>query len=361
MNILLLNSVLYTAQDNVIPQVESIKDCMIYNLALGFKELGHNVTLLAAADYRPVKEEEYDIPVLFIESVCKRLFLPSVLPFQPGLWNYLRRERGKYDLVVSSEVFAFPSLFAAILCPKKTVIWHELAVHTKKMHSIPSYCWYHIVAKLFFRKTWVIARSENAKRFISKYVAHVSDRVVEHGINLTKFQFSREKKEQFIVVSQLIPRKNIDSILAKFHCLVAKKEFRHFRLVIAGRGELENSLKRLTVELGIDGNVDFAGFKTHHELNRLMAESMAMLIDTKQDNNMVSIPEAVVSGTPVVTNLVPTNACTIDRHQLGIALNGWDENTLIDIIRNNAFYVDHCIAYREKLSNTYSAQELINK
>lgn len=48
MKVLILNPILFTADNNVIPQVKSIKDTMIYNMCLGFKRLGHDVTLAAA-------------------------------------------------------------------------------------------------------------------------------------------------------------------------------------------------------------------------------------------------------------------------------------------------------------------------
>ena len=44
MKVLILNPILFTADNNVIPQVKSIKDTMIYNMCLGFKRLGHDVT-----------------------------------------------------------------------------------------------------------------------------------------------------------------------------------------------------------------------------------------------------------------------------------------------------------------------------
>jgi len=359
MNILLLNSILYTAQNNIIPQVESIKDCMIYNLGLGFCELGHEVTLVAASEYKPMKEEKYDINIVFLSSAMKKIFPPSILPFPPKLWNFLRKNKNKFDLIISSEVFAFPSLFAAILCPQKTIIWHELALHQKKMKGIPSYFWYNVIAKLFFRKTLIVARSENAKKFISKYLKNIANETVEHGINLKKFQFSKEKKKQFIVVSQLIPRKNIGSIIEKFTRFITQKKYSDFQLIIVGKGELENELKKQVSELEIEKNVVFAGFKHHLELNGLIAESISLLIDTKQDNNMVSIPEAVVSGTPILTNLVPTNSEFISQHQLGIAKADWNEEDLKQIADNNAFYVENCVAFREELSTKSIAEKLI--
>jgi 1,2-diacylglycerol 3-alpha-glucosyltransferase len=332
---------------------------MIYNLGLGFRELGHNVTLVAASEYKPVKEEKYEFEVVFLPSVMKKILPPSVLPFQPELWRFLKKNKNKFDIIISSEVFAFPSLLASIIAPEKTVVWQELAVHNRKMKGIPSHFWYNVMARLFFRKTPIIARSESAKIFISRYLKNVAEETVEHGVNLQKFNFSKNKKRQFIVVSQLIARKNIESIIEKFSRFIAKPEYADFQLIIAGCGELENKLKAQVKELNITNNVQFIGFKPHSELNILVAESMAMLIDTKQDLNMVSVPESVVSGTPVLINLVPYTAVMIEKHQLGIAKTNWNENDLQDIVENNTVYVENCIAFREKLSTKSTAEELI--
>lgn len=330
---------------------------MIYNFALGFKELGHRVTLVAASEYKPVKEEEYDIDVVFIKSKIVQVFLPSVLPFQPELRHFLRKNRQQFDIIISSEVFSFPSLFAAILCPEKTIVWQELAVHQKKMKSIPSYFWHNVIAKLCFRKTLVVARSERAKSFISKYLHHVAGDIVEHGINPHKFQPAQKKKRQFIVVSQLIPRKNVSSIIDKFSRF-AIDGYADFKLIIVGRGELENQLKDRVKELQIDKNVIFTGFKPHSELSCLLAESMAMLADTKQDLNMVSIPESIVSGTPVVSNCVPYSSLMLSEHQLGLAKD-WNEYDLKTIADNNDFYTRNCMNYRDRLTTVHAAETMI--
>ena len=68
MRILILNPILYTAESNAIPTVSSIKDTMIYNLCLGFKQLGHDITLAAAMEYQPCKKEEYDFKIFTLIS-----------------------------------------------------------------------------------------------------------------------------------------------------------------------------------------------------------------------------------------------------------------------------------------------------
>lgn len=360
MKVLILNSILFTADNYLIPKVKTIKDTMIYSVCLGFKDLGHEVTLVAADDYRPTDNEDYDFEVLFFHSCYKRVFSPSVIPFSKELWKYLRNNQKNYDMVVSSEVFSFPSLFASCICNQKLVVWHELAVYPRKFCRIPSKIWYDIIVPKYFKSTFVVARSAVAKSFISNHCKNVSDIVVEHGVNIDRFVPSKSKNKQFVVISQLIPRKNIQSIIRKFKQFVDLSENNSaYKLYIIGRGPLEETLKELVADLQLNKNVVFKGFLGHDELKVYLSESMALLIDTFQDNNMVSIPESIVSGTPVLTNSVPTNTHTILANDLGIVKDEWGSAEIERIVTNNDYYVDRCIDYRDKLSYQFCASQLI--
>lgn len=91
-----------------------------------------------------------------------------------------------------------------------------------------------------------------------------------------------------------------------------------------------------------------------------VGKARAMLVDTKQDNNMVSIPETIACGTPVVTNTVPTNSYLIAENGLGTVKDGWTDEDLIEIILHSETYTRHCIGYRQKLSCEYAAGKLIS-
>lgn len=360
MKILLLNPILYTADKNIIPKVSSIKDCMIYNMGMGFKNLGHEVTLIAAEDYKPTENETYDFEILFLPSKYKKVLLPSVLPYLPELRKYLKKSHQHYDLVISSETFSFNSLFASIICPEKTLIWHELALHNRKFRYIPSKIWYQIVVPLVFKNIVTTPRSLSALNFIRKYKPKYVTLPVEHGVNIDRFSYQSKKKKQFIIVSQLIARKNIESILMNFFNFLQKYQLFEFKLLIVGRGPLQKDLENKMKDLDLETQVELLGFKCHEELKYLVAESMALLINTKQDNNMVSIPEAIVSGTPLLMNSVPTNAYIVKENNLGIVKDGWDESDMKTIVENNTKFIQNCIAYRQKLSAEACAQNLIN-
>lgn len=206
----------------------------------------------------------------------------------------------------------------------------------------------------------VVPRSNQAKRFIQQYMKSVSTQVIDHGINIEKFNFSVTKNRQVISSSQLIYRKNIDGIIRIFQKFHQIKGYEDIKLIIAGRGEEEKKLKQLTKELGIEESVNFTGFLSQRELNQYIKQSYCFLINTRKDLNMVSIPESIVSGTPILTNLQPASVDYIQHYKLGITKNNWDENDLREMIDKNDYFVSNCINYRQKLTSKYSAQLFIN-
>lgn len=367
-SILIINPILYTAETNRIPRVDSIKDTMIYSLCEGFIQNGHNVTLIAAQDYAPVQKENYPFEVVFMKTVWHRIFLPRCFPYMPGLRRYLKRHR-EYDLIISSEVFAAWSYTAVRVCPEKTIIWHELAAYNNMLRQIPSKIWYNGVARCLMRKGKVVPRSEASAVFIRKFMHHVSDTVIDHGVNLEKLKnvLDRkdgqsalpEKKRQFVVVSQLIGRKRINRIIEAFTEFVGRG-YDEYKLYIIGSGEKDAQLRTLVQELRMQDRIFFSGQMTHAQLLPVVAESEALLVYTCKDNNMVSVVESIAVGTPVVTTSVPYNASYIRRNKLGIVKDDWTAAELAMIVKDNKFYTQNCLEYRETLSNSFCAEQFID-
>lgn len=357
--ILIINPILYTSETNQIPKVDSIKDTMIYTLCLGFRKLGHQVTLLAAVDYRPVTEEAYDFPIVWMDTVCHKVFQPRCLPWMPKLRLYLKTHR-EYDLIISSEVFGTWSFTAARMYPEKTLLWQELARHNNILHRMPSKVWYQFVARFLMQKVWVIPRSEAAAEFIRQFMPGVSDFCIDHGVDMEKIPNLRqtEKENRFVVVSQLIERKRVDQTILRFAAFL-RNGHEDYRLYLIGRGELEKDLRELVQRHHLEKWVIFAGQMKHEKLLPFIAGSKAMLVSTIKDDNMVSIVESIAAGTPVVTTSVPFTAVYIRRENLGIVDDDWDAGCLEQICEKNDIYVRNCLAYREKLSNTYCAQQFL--
>ena len=358
MKILLLNPIIYTSETNPVIKKQTIKDTMGYNLCLEMKKQGIEPVLIVAEDYKPESNEIYDFEVLFLKTFAKRIFKPNCFPCLKNLNKTIKKINP--DVIISSEVFSLWSLLVARKYTQKTIIWHELAKHNNMMKKIPSRIWYNIVARFFMKRVRIVARSNNAKKFIEKFCNNVSNEIIDHGVELDKFNFSKEKDNTFIVISQLIERKRIDGIIIEFSNFLEK--YKDYKLIIIGEREKRKELENLVKKLNINSSVEFKGNRTHQEIIPILSKSKAMLINTMKDNSMLTIVESIACGTPIVTTNVPYNCYYIERNELGIICNEQlKEKKLEDIVENNIDYINNCEKYREYISNEYHIKQFIRE
>lgn len=357
MNVLIVNPIMYTSETKTIKRAESVKDSMIYDLCLAFADCGHKVTLFAAEPYKTTRQEEYPFEIIWGKCAFQWVCLPHCFPYMPELPHYIR-EHKELDLIITGEVFSLNSLNAVFAANKKVIIWHELAKHNAMFKKVPSKIWYNIVARVFMRNTCVVARSEEARRFISKYCRMTKKYSIDHGVNLDKFQPSEEKDDYFVVCSQLIARKRIDGILYKYRDYLDRTGSSS-KLYIVGDGPLREEMEKLTEQLGITEMVIFTGKMTHEQLLPYLARAKALLINTEKDNSMISIVEAIAVGTPIITTDVPLNSTYIKAHGLGIVGN-WTYQDLELISNDLKRYVTNCLNYRDSLSTKSNVARFID-
>lgn len=221
MKVLIINCILSTAEHGVIKRKESISDCMISNFARGFIELGHSVTLLASEEFKPTGEDK-DLPfeVVYFPSRLPQVFKPSLLPWPKGMRRWLKAHAADYDLVIASESFQISSLIAARVCPSRLLLWQEMDRHQRLLFKLPSKFWYNVVVPMFMGNVTIVPRSLPAQRFMRRYSRQVSDTIVDHGTDAHTLYPCDEVDKAFVVVSQLVARKQVDRIIKKFARLV---------------------------------------------------------------------------------------------------------------------------------------------
>lgn len=360
MKIIVINPILYTNETAKIKKVDSIRDTMIYHMCLEIKRQGHEPILIAAKDYMPIREEDYDFKIIFLETKFKKLFKVNCFPFMKGLGKVLKNECAPFDAIISSEVFMMSSLYVSIKYKSKTIIWHELAKHNNILKKVPSKLWYNVIARIFFNKTRIVARSKNAQEFISKYCNNVSEQYIDHGVDLNEFKPSLEKYNQFVVISQLIYRKHIDGIIRTFSEF--KKAMKNnYKLIIIGSGEKKEELEKIAKDEKIEENIEFKGQLTHENIIPILRKSKALLINTEKDNNMLTIVESIATATPIVTTDVPYNCDYIKKYDLGIVTKKLEKDDLNKIINNNEYYVKQCYEYRKFISNEYLIEKFLDE
>ena len=359
MKILIINCILSTAEKGVITPKKSIWDCMISTFARGFIELGHDVTLLASKEFKPTEDEDLPFEVVYFPSRFPRVFKPDLLPWPRGMYSWLKQHSPDYDMVIASESFQIPTLMAARVCTPKLFIWQEMVRHQRMLFKLPSKFWYNVIVPTFMRHVTIVPRSEPARQFMRHYSSHVSDVIVDHGTDASVLYPSDECDKAFIVIARLVPGKNVDSIITKFSRLISKEQYQDYRLDIIGDGEQMPQLVSQVSQLGIGQNVIFHGFLTHDQLAEPLRRSLALLVNTSNDLNMLTTAEAITSGTPVVTNTVPSTASFIASHGLGVVRNDWDENDLIEVINNYDKMHAACKREGKELTNVACARKMI--
>ncbi|MBD2459697.1 glycosyltransferase [Oscillatoria sp. FACHB-1407] len=111
--------------------------------------------------------------------------------------------------------------------------------------------------------------------------------VVNYPIDISKFIFSNQKDNFFLVSSRLLSYKRVDSIVEAFNWL-------GLPLIIAGDGP-----ERQQLEAKALSNVQFLGYVSDAERTYLMSKARAVIVAALEDYGLVPI-EANASGTPVL-------------------------------------------------------------
>ncbi len=121
----------------------------------------------------------------------------------------------------------------------------------------------------------------------------------------------------FTIIARLLPKKNIATVLRALAILASAGKAR--RLVVCGSGPLEVELKHLAKDLGLSSLVEFRGFVQTSEVCATLAQSLALVLASSEEQFGQVIPEALSLGVPV---LVSDN-CGARDHLVRTGVNGF--------------------------------------
>lgn len=164
--------------------------------------------------------------------------------------------------------------------------------------------------------------------------------VIPNPINASlpdRFEGRREKK--IVAVGRLHPQKNFPMLLKAFALL--HNDFPEYKLIIYGRGPLENELKEMACTLGIEDSVEFPGFSDNIYQDILKSSVYVSSSDYEGMSN--SMLEALAMGIPsIVTDCPIGGARMVIRDGInGLLVPVGDENAMAEAIKqvlsDNAF------------------------
>lgn len=157
----------------------------------------------------------------------------------------------------------------------------------------------HAVRKDILKSNWGIA----AEKVVT----------VQNGLDFTRFLDGVDKQADrralspdsssgcwFGTAGRLSPVKNQQVLLQAFRKVVDCKPDAH--LFVAGRGELESTLKGLTDILGLQANVHFLGFRS--DIPQFLRALDVFLLPSLREGMPLSMLEAMASALPVIASAV---------------------------------------------------------
>lgn len=194
--------------------------------------------------------------------------------------------------------------------------------------------------------TKVISLSEGVKKDLidNFHVKESNINVIYNPVEVEKIQelskekvvdINIEKNEKLIIaVGRLVEQKDHETLIKAFEMVnrVVKS-----KLIIIGKGPKERELKRLSKNLGVEGNVKFLGFKKNPYKYMRLAD--VLVLSSKWEGFGHVIVEAMSVGTPVIStncNSGPGEIIGDDKYGLLVPVGNSKElaNKLIELLNN---------------------------
>lgn len=131
--------------------------------------------------------------------------------------------------------------------------------------------------------------------------------VIHPGVDITFFapaaRESRSPRPTFLCLGRLQRYKRVDLVIRAVALL--RERGVSTTLLIAGRGEHEGALRRLTARLGADDQVCFLGYVSEEEKRELFRAAWANVFASPKEGWGITNIEAAACGTPSVASDAP--------------------------------------------------------
>lgn len=165
----------------------------------------------------------------------------------------------------------------------------------------------------------------------------------------------KEKGENFLCASALVPYKNIDKIVQAFNFLPDKK------LLVVGDGQERSGIEKLSKR----GNVEFLGRVSDEKLAELYQSSKALLFAAEEDFGMIPV-EMQAAGRPVICLSKGGALETVEntgKFKTGLYFDSFEPKSIAEAVERfsvceDEFTVDNCITHAEKFSQFHFRDHL---
>lgn len=272
----------------------------------------------------------------WLQAECERLRVETIIMPLSGLlhlgWFFdclrlIRRER-----VALIHAHEFSAIVYGWIVSRLARIPFIGTIHGK------NYFWEkarrRVAYRIIARTATLVAVSEDLKRFVTEKVGIPNGRIrviyngVTHGPPVSEAEAERCRSELGIqtgdsvlgTVGSLYPVKGHTFLLDAMPAVLQR--FPNTVLIIAGRGELEVTLKNQAKRLGIEEKVRFLGMR--QDIPKLLALMDVFVLPSLSEGLSMALLEAMAAGKPIVATRVGGNPELIEEGKTGMLVPAED-------------------------------------
>lgn len=301
-------------------------------------------------------QKTYDIKIKSVSISRNPLALKNISAYK-DLVSLIKQENIDY-IHCNTPTGGLVGRLAGKKCKVKKVIYQAHGFHFYKGSPKKNWLIYYTVEKLLARFTDALITInredyEAAKHFKLKKGGKV---FFVHGVGVALSEYDglgtlrAEKRAELgladtdialISMGDLVARKNYGTAIRA----VAKANNKNLHYLICGKGPEFDALNALAIELGVEGQIHFLGFRT--DIKELLSAADVFLFTTLQEGLPRSMMEAMASGLPCVASKIRGNVDLIEDGVGGYLRAPNDVDGFAEAISKLASDAELCAKMRE--------------
>lgn len=177
----------------------------------------------------------------------------------------------------------------------------------------------------------LLVLGEEWKRRVENIEPRTNICVLNNTVRIPKAKVQwREGHNQMLFLGVLIKRKGVADLIEAIRILNGKGQMDGWKLVIAGSGEEEAALQKLTDKYGLNDKVEFAGWIDGKKKAELMRSSQIFVLPSYNEGLPMAILESMSYGMPVVATDVGDVRAAVADQVNGYVVNPGDVQGLAD-------------------------------
>lgn len=304
--------------------------------------------------------------VIFISTMADRTKFGKAILFARAL-DEVRTQIRNVDLVHVHMALGASYLRKYLVCRQavKTGVPYILHIHEgdfENLYSAMSLCERTRVDWMLSNAAKVIALSDEWGVYFRSKFGLENITVLENAVFVPQAVSERKDPSKFYFLGRMCPKKGVDTLLRATQRLILSHP--EVKVLLAGGGEELENYKRMALELGVNGNVEFLGWADEVMKNRLADECLTSVLPSNAEGLPMCVLESMAAGCASVATRVGGLPSLIDNGVNGLLVDPRDSEGLAEAmakcIENPEWTRQIAAAGRQTIIDRYSMKDYLS-